>query len=111
MKKIHLKSVVTNSGFTIVELLVVIVVIGILASITIISYMGVNSRAVASSLQYELKNAASILEADKTILGYYPATLELANNNIGLKTNNDQLKYFTDNNTNPTGYCLEIIKG
>lgn len=38
-------------GFTIVELLVVIVVIGILASITIVSYSGVTSRANTASAQ------------------------------------------------------------
>ena len=34
-----------NSGFTIVELLIVIVVIGILAAITIVSYNGIQKRA------------------------------------------------------------------
>lgn len=34
-----------NSGFTIVELLIVIVVIGILAAITIVAYNGVQQRA------------------------------------------------------------------
>ena len=35
----------TKSGFTIVELLIVIVVIGILAAITIVAYNGIQSRA------------------------------------------------------------------
>lgn len=34
-----------NAGFTIVELLIVIVVIGILAAITIVSFNGVQNRA------------------------------------------------------------------
>lgn len=37
-----------HSGFTIVELLIVIVVIAILAAISIVSYRGIQSRAVAS---------------------------------------------------------------
>jgi len=46
-----------NSGFTIVELLVVIVVIGILAAITIVSYSGITQKANTASAQSEA-NAA-----------------------------------------------------
>lgn len=47
-----------SKGFTIVELLVVIVVIGILASITIVSYTGITQKAIAATLQSDLSNAA-----------------------------------------------------
>lgn len=40
----------TKKGFTIVELLVVIVVIGILAAITIVAYSGIQQRAQAASI-------------------------------------------------------------
>jgi prepilin-type N-terminal cleavage/methylation domain-containing protein len=46
-------------GFTIVELLVVIVVIGILASITLVSYAGVTSRANTASGQTGASTVAS----------------------------------------------------
>jgi prepilin-type N-terminal cleavage/methylation domain-containing protein len=45
-----------NNGFTIVELLVVIVVIGILAAITIVSYAGITARANSSSAQTAANN-------------------------------------------------------
>jgi type IV pilus assembly protein PilA len=41
----------TQSGFTIVELLVVVVVIAILAAITIVAYNGITNRANATSAQ------------------------------------------------------------
>lgn len=44
-----------NSGFTIVELLIVVVVIAILATITIVSYQGISSRAKDS----QVKSAAA----------------------------------------------------
>lgn len=43
-----------TSGFTIVELLIVIVVIGILAAIVIVAYNGVTKRAQTSSLQSDV---------------------------------------------------------
>jgi prepilin-type N-terminal cleavage/methylation domain-containing protein len=41
----------TKSGFTIVELLIVIVVIGILAAITIVAYNGIQDRANDTSVK------------------------------------------------------------
>jgi prepilin-type N-terminal cleavage/methylation domain-containing protein len=49
----------TNSsshGFTIVELLIVIVVIGILAAITIVAYNGIQDRGRMSRMQNDLRN-------------------------------------------------------
>lgn len=43
-----------RSGFTIVELLIVVVVIAILASITIVSYNGIQERAKVSSANSDL---------------------------------------------------------
>ena len=45
----HMKT--SKQGFTIVELLIVIVVIAILAAITIVAYNGIQNRAKASSAQ------------------------------------------------------------
>ncbi len=63
-------------GFTIVELLVVIVVIGILAAITIVSYTGISQKAVAASIQYDLDNAAKQLKLYYTLYESYPTALD-----------------------------------
>lgn len=63
-----------GSGFTIVELLVVIVVIGILASITIVSYAGVTARANTASAQAAANAFIQKAEAYNADQGSYPTT-------------------------------------
>lgn len=45
-----------KNGFTIVELLIVVVVIAILAAITIIAYNGIQNRAYDTAIKSDLKN-------------------------------------------------------
>jgi prepilin-type N-terminal cleavage/methylation domain-containing protein len=63
-----------QTGFTIVELLIVIVVIGILAAITIVAYNGVQARAFNIRVQSDIKNVQKIVEAYNAINGTYPST-------------------------------------
>ena len=49
-------------GFTIVELLVVIVVIGILATITIVSYSGVQTRAQVAKINNDLAELSKAIQ-------------------------------------------------
>jgi|GEM_PF-2124626 len=62
------------SGFTIVELLIVVVVIGILAAITIVWYTGVSQKAIASSLQSDLTNGSNKLKLYQVENGSYPTS-------------------------------------
>ena len=67
-----------QSGFTIVELLIVIVIIGILAAITIVAYNGIQNRANDISIQSDLSNLAKKLEVYKASVsttGQYPTSL------------------------------------
>lgn len=61
-----------RSGFTIVELLIVIVVIGILAAITIVAYNGIQSRAKDSQATSAVNQIKKGLELYKLDNGVYP---------------------------------------
>ena len=69
------RTVIQTGGFTIVELLVVIVIIGILAAITILAYTGISSKAVVSSLQSNLASAKKQLNLYYVDNGFYPTDL------------------------------------
>lgn len=65
-------------GFTIIELLVVIVVIGILAAITIVSYNGITTRANTASAQSAAQSVVQKVEIYNAERGTYPyATSDL----------------------------------
>ncbi len=59
-------------GFTIVELLIVIVIIGILAAIVIVAYNGITSQARESAVKSDLANARKKLTLYKVDNGTFP---------------------------------------
>ena len=63
---------VNKRGFTIVELLIVIVVIAILAVISVAAYNGVQNSAHKSAVQSDLSNAKRKLDLFKAEHGNYP---------------------------------------
>lgn len=121
-KSVAKRSNLNNSGFTIVELLVVIVVIGILAAITIVSYTGITGRAATASLQSDLTNASQQLKLYQTIYGSYPTAMtgncptapvdntyclkSSPGNTLTYASNNGTTFALTNTNTNGTAYGI-----
>ncbi len=66
---------IKSRGFTIVELLIVIVVIAILAAITIVAYNGIQNRAKTSAGQSLANTVLKKAEAYNTIESAYPANV------------------------------------
>jgi prepilin-type N-terminal cleavage/methylation domain-containing protein len=71
-----------QTGFTIVELLIVIVVIGILAAITIVAYNGIQTRARTAEKVSDLSAVMTQLEMFYGDKGYYPRIDRLSPSNI-----------------------------
>lgn len=61
-------------GFTIVELLIVVVVIAILAAITIVSYNGITQQASFSKMRSELASINKAIQMYHVKNGSYPIT-------------------------------------
>ncbi len=89
-----------KKGFTIVELLVVIVVIAILTAIVTVAYNGVSQNAKASSLKADLRNTATKIQLVKADTGEYPLTLSAANK---VESETTTLTYQSDGST----FCLD----
>jgi prepilin-type N-terminal cleavage/methylation domain-containing protein len=74
----NLKNIRDNTasykGFTIVELLIVIVVIGVLASITAVAYTGVTTNANRQSAAAELNAWEKLFLSYKATYGVFPTT-------------------------------------
>jgi len=66
---------IRNSGFTIVELLIVIVVVAVLAAISVVAYNGIQSRAIISKTKSDLAAFQRLLELYKADNGTYPISL------------------------------------
>ncbi|MEO8691721.1 MAG: FISUMP domain-containing protein [Candidatus Saccharimonas sp.] len=97
-----------HSAFTIVELLIVIVIIAILATITIVAYNGITNRAHESSLKSDLNNGSKLLEIVRTIDGTYPANLDTVNNGYAFKASGDNYAIYNTNPPTYDAYCLEV---
>ncbi len=93
-------------GFTLVELIIVIVVIGILAAISIVSYNVVQDNAKSQSVSTDLTKTASALTKYKSETGSYPTSATLFNSSIEKSNTSGQTNYTYTYNATDGSYCL-----
>ncbi len=103
-------------GFTIVELLIVIVVIAILAAITIVAYNGIQNRAKASAAQQ------AVSQANKKIMAFaidntdsYPIATGVSGIDnlatLGITNGDTTYQYSSNNSASPRTFCITATNG
>ena len=94
-----------RQGFTIVELLIVVVVIAILASITIVSYNGISKKATNASIQSTLSQAAKKIDMYRSNdnANLFPASLNAAGLSLA---STDGTLYVYSISSDKSLYCL-----
>jgi len=115
-----------TKGFTIVELLIVIVVIAILAAISIVAYNGVQTRANNSTVKSDLNKIIKKMELAKIDLGRYPNTVaeipslgiskgawdQVENNAYYcLNTDTGEYAFGARSKARPQGYAVSSTRG
>jgi prepilin-type N-terminal cleavage/methylation domain-containing protein len=98
-----------HSGFTVVELLIVIVVLAILVAIIIVSFNGIQRRAKEALITSNLDNVSRLLKVDQIANdnGQYPNTQSEANGGKGLPASQGvSYQYTVDNASFPQTYCV-----
>lgn len=101
-------------GFTIVELLIVIVIIGILAAITIVAYNGIQARARDAVREAAFRNITVGLELYRVEIGHYPNSCGVLNRGCGISNLSADLmpNYLTSVSADPgPGQTISYVVG
>ncbi len=98
----------SNTGFTIVELLVVIVVLGILAVITTVGYSGVAEKANRAVAVADLNNVHKLVENYQTENMTPPNNIDETNDNNGFTASEGNIIRYT---ASGSSYCITVNRG
>lgn len=96
-----------NKGFTIVELLIVIVVIAILAVITIVAFNGIQDRARSAAVSSALNQVAKKVKLYSVDNGTYPTALA----DIGVTDSASASYQYSSTSGSPGTYCVTGTQG
>ena len=101
-----------REGFTLLELIVVITIIGLLATIVVVNVSGVGPKARRTKIDADLKQILNVAEMLHTSEGRYPETLEEMVNAKD-ENGNPKIASLKDYPKDPWGneYIYEIVDG
>lgn len=96
----------STSGFTIVELLIVVVVIAILAAISVVAYTGIQNRANDSAIQSDLRNIGQKVLEYQATEGKLPSYANFPSMQLNVSKNSYGHHFATGAGYN-LAYCLD----
>lgn len=97
--------VVRSRGFTIVELLVVVAIIGVLATISIVGYSAWRQAAAATQVKNDLNALSSAMETYRTFNNGYPPDLATIASTFTANPDVTITPYSID----PDSYCFDAV--
>lgn len=94
-----------SNGFTVVEMLIVVVVVGILATITVVSYRTVTTNARDQAVSADLQTVAAELGKMKSSTGNFPSSAGFSSD-VELSNTSGETEYTYNYDTTTGSYCL-----
>lgn len=91
-----------NQGFTIVELILVVVIIAIMATISVFGFSSWRSRTATTELKNALISVATAMKAEKNVSNGYPATFPSS-------YSNSTSVVLEMASSTPTSYCINAF--
>lgn len=105
-----------QEGFTLVELLVVMVVLGILAGIVAVNYRGTKERAIMDSLKSDSQNAVDAITQFQLDTTLYPTSINSCPTPVAgavclVASQGNTYTYTVNNGTTPPTFSLTTSGG
>jgi prepilin-type N-terminal cleavage/methylation domain-containing protein len=97
-----------EAGFTLIELVVVMIILGILSAIAVVSYVGFSQRASSATAKANVRTVTPALAAfyteNSTYLG---ATLTELRENYDLQIDDSAASHYKISDQSDSSYCLQ----